>query len=335
VKKYWRVGGSVALLAFLGWRLDWAGLGSAFGGLRLGPWLAAVVAYALAQTLSALRWQLLARSVGFGGGYGRYLAHYSVGTFFNLVLPTSVGGDVVRAWYLSRAEGHRGAALLSVFADRASGLAVLIVLACAAAACSPVPLRPWLVALVAGLGAAVPLGLLALPFLPALAARLPLIGARARGALERALEAGRAYLRRPRLLAQVTGLAVLIQAVNVALLWLIGLGLGLDVPIAYYGVVMPLVALLTLLPVSVNGVGLREWGTALLLAPLGVPESQAVALALLQSAAFSAVSLAGGGFYLLGRFAPPRGASMEVGADADPVRGGPDQGRARQPAAAA
>jgi uncharacterized membrane protein YbhN (UPF0104 family) len=333
VSKRWRLLGALALLALLAWRLDWGRLGAAFGRLRVEYWALAVVVYVLAQTVSSWRWQLLAGALGYGGPWHRYLAHYGIGMFFNLVLPTSVGGDVVRAWYLSQAEGGRAAALMSVVADRASGLVVLVVLACIAAICCPVPLAPRITWTVSALGAGLLVGLLALPMLP-VASRWPVLGAPLARLADIAL-----YVRRPRLLFVATVLSLVVQAANVVLLWLIGLGLGLEVPFAYYGVVMPLVALLTLLPISVNGLGLRELGTVVLLAPLGVPAEQAVTLAFLQFCAFSATSLLGGIFYLVGGYprfrAAPAGAGREGPGDAEPVRGGADQGRTRQPPAAA
>jgi uncharacterized membrane protein YbhN (UPF0104 family) len=284
--------GSLLLLAVLAWRLDWPGLGAAFAGMSLLPWVGALAVYLLAQAVSSWRWQILAGALGCGGSWQRYLSYYFTGMFFSLVLPTSVGGDVVRAGYLASAEGRRGPAFLSVLADRISGLAVLIALACVAALCCPVPLAPWLTDIVAALGAGALVGVLALLLLP----RLPL-GAR----LGRLVEAGQVCLTRPRLLAAVTAQSLLVQVANVVLVWLIGRGLGLPVPLAYYGVFVPLVALLTLLPVSVNGMGLRELGTVLLLAPLGVSTENAVTLSVLQFAAFTAVGLSGGLFYLFGR----------------------------------
>jgi len=105
MSKPWRLLGSLTLLAVLAWRMDWGQLARAFANLRSGPWLVALALYLLIQAVSSLRWQLLARPLGFGGPWGRYLAYYFIGMFFNLVLPTSVGGDVVRAWYLARQDG--------------------------------------------------------------------------------------------------------------------------------------------------------------------------------------------------------------------------------------
>ena len=79
--------------------------------------------------------------------------------FFNLVLPTSVGGDVVRAWYLDGGSGRKVPAFLSVFADRASGLLMLIAIACVAAVCSPLDLPPRITWSVCGIAAAAVLGL--------------------------------------------------------------------------------------------------------------------------------------------------------------------------------
>src|SRR5262249_8660901 len=128
VKAHWRVLGTLVLVAVLAWRIDWGQLAGAFARLHGGLWLLAVGGYLLAQLASAWRWHLLARVVGLAGPLLDYLRYYFVGMFFNLVLPTSVGGDVVRVWYLARQEGPapplgRGlAAFVSVLADRFNGV---------------------------------------------------------------------------------------------------------------------------------------------------------------------------------------------------------------------
>src|SRR5205823_13782081 len=101
-------------------------------------WLAALALLALAQVVSAFRWQLLARPLGFRRSLGQYTGFYFVGMYFNLLLPTSVGGDVVRAWYLDGKSGRKLAAFLSVLVDRFSRLLILLFLACVAAAVCPV-----------------------------------------------------------------------------------------------------------------------------------------------------------------------------------------------------
>jgi glycosyltransferase 2 family protein len=86
------------------------------------------------------------------------------------------------------------------------------------------------------------------------------------------------------------------------IMWCLGIGLELNVPIAYYCVLVPMVSLLMLLPVSVNGMGVREGGTVLFLMPLGVDESAALTLAFLWFTTSVAVSLMGGVVYLFGAY---------------------------------
>ena len=95
------------------------------------------------------------------------------------------------------------------------------------------------------------------------------------------------------LMGATTALSLVVQVNCVIVMALVGTGLGLKVHPLYYGVVMPLMSLLTLLPISVNGMGLREWSTVALLAPLGVGSSEAVALAFLVFTVQSAAGLAG------------------------------------------
>jgi uncharacterized membrane protein YbhN (UPF0104 family) len=260
--------------------------------------------------------------------------------FFNLVLPTSVGGDMVRVWYLCRqpgpapAHGRRTAALVSVLADRANGLAVLVALATLAALLCPLSLPAWITGSVYGMAVATLAGLGLMPLLPRLRRYLP-----DRDRLQRLLHGATLCWQARDVMIAITLLSVLVQGANVVLGWLLGEAIGLPVPALYYGVLISLVSLLTMLPISVNGMGVREASTVLLLAPLGVSSAQAVTLSLLLFTVYTAASLAGCGFYLFGRLprfqARAAGADTEASDHAESVRGHSHQGRAGQPPAAA
>ncbi len=112
-------------------------------------------------------------------------------------------------------------------------------------------------------------------------------------------------LRLPRILALTLVLSVFVQVANVVIVWLIGEAIRAPIPAAYFWVMVPMVSLLTLLPVSVNGMGVREGATALFLAPLGVEQGTALTLAFLWFAVYTVVSLLGGAVYLFGRFPKP------------------------------
>jgi uncharacterized protein (TIRG00374 family) len=337
VNKKVRLACSAALLGVLAWRTDWHQIAEAFTHLRWGLWLLALVLYVLTQVVSSLRWQWLARPLGFSQGLGRFVALYYVGMFFNLVLPTSVGGDVVRAWYLG-GPGRRLPAFLSVFVERLSGLMVLLVIACVAAAFCPLALPAWIPWSVWCLTAA---GVLAVPGL-LVVSRLPWPLARFRGLHARLVGFGdqlaatlRLYAQNPGLLIGTTALSAVVQAANIVVVWLVGVALGAHVPASFYWILVPLVSILTLLPVSVNGMGVREWTTVMLLAPLGVGSGTATILAFLWFVTYTAASLGGVGPYLFGGFGrPPAGDLGTEGTDG-PVGGDSDQGRAGERPAAA
>src|SRR5262249_33085309 len=132
--KWLRLGGSIALLSVIAWRIDWGQVREAFVQLDVTLWALGVLLYAATQVVSSVRWRIIARPLGFQRPLWHYISFYFIGMFFNLVLPTSVGGDVVRGLYLDGRSGRRLVALLSVFVDRLSGLLVLIAMACVAAA---------------------------------------------------------------------------------------------------------------------------------------------------------------------------------------------------------
>lgn len=354
MRKYWRLLGSGTLVGLLVWRVEWRQVGAAFAQLEARYWFLALGLFLLTQGVSAVRWRMLGQTLGLGGRWRDYLAHYFVGMFFNLVLPTSVGGDVVRAWYLGQQKGakppvgRRMAAFLSVLADRVNGFAVLIVVACTAALCCPTPLPSWIAWIVAGMGAACLGGLAMLPLLPRLRAWLP-----PHPRLTPMLDGAILCLRDRRGMVWISLLSLAVQLGNIALAWLIGVGMGLEIPPLYYGVLIPLVSLLTLLPISLNGMGLREGGTVVLLAPLHIGAASAVTLSLLIFAVYTTASLLGGLVYLFGpHWAEGRGWSAEgknnpppstllsppvkeALGHADSVGGDSDQGRKRESSAAA
>lgn len=290
-KSWLRLGGTLALTGILAARLNWADLAGAITHFSPSAFWGSVTVFLMAQFVSTIRWRQLALDAEFRAGLGRFGAWYAAGMFCNLVLPTSVGGDVVRTWYLAHqaegpASGRTRRAATSVLLDRGTGLMILIALAGVASVFSPVALPSqvsWFLYLVLGCTAVgLILGLTASGWLARKVPKLaPLI--------DQAWD----FARKPKLVASSLALSVLVQVASVVQVGLIGKGMGLDVPWAVYGCVVPLVTLLTLLPVSVSGMGLREAGYAALLAGFGVGEPQAVAMSLLGFAATGLVALLG------------------------------------------
>ena len=332
---------SVFLLGFLAWsmRADWDKIVDDFTHLRVTYWLAAVGVFLVAQVASSVRWRWLARPLGFTQGPGQFLGMYFVGMFFNVVLPTSVGGDVVRAWYLDGHSGRRLPAFVSVFADRVSGLLVLLTLAFLGVLLSDLDLDwriRWGVLGMAGgalLGMAA-FGLLVLRKRESIRAwgegrrkekwqqdgttwTGRLVGQLRRFTLSFA-HTLTLYARYPGMVAVTTILSLIVQAANVLMVALIGTALGADVPASYYWILVPTVSLLAVLIPSINGVGVREWGTKFMLVPLGVASHTAGIVGFMWTIAQSTANLTGVFFYLFGRFERFAAVREEVSHEADP-----------------
>lgn len=310
---------SAGVLAWLIGRTEWIPLVEKLGGAHWLFCLASLALYCLAQCVSSYRWQLLARSLGFEKKLGRFIALYFVGMFFNLFLPTSMGGDVARAWYLSRGTGRGWLAALSVVSDRFAGLLALLFVGCCATLVSLDVTPAWAAWSFWGVSGAAVLGLIAFPVLVRWSAKCRSL-----------VEGWGQYQGRGRCWAAALLLSVVVQLAAITEVWLLGQALDLTPSILVYAVAVPLTTLLTMLPISVNGVGVREGSLVLLLAPAGAGAAEALALGLLWFAMNATAGMMGGAVYVLGRFHAKESRDAHGS-----VCGHTDQGRTGQPSAAA
>jgi hypothetical protein len=290
-----------ALLALVISRVDPAALTLRWDA-RTALGVAATVALGfLAQLLSAARWRLV-----LGGDaappFGYLFRIYLVGFFFSLFLPTSVGGDAVRAVSVSRASRRPAWAVSSVVFERMLGLAAMFALLFGGALVAPAVFRRA----VDGVGVAwsptpaqgaITVAVLAL--LGLMAARLLRRSERVRSVAADAAAVWTGLAARPRSLAAAVGVSLGVQATYAAAWLVLAFALRLPVPALGFLVLVPLVSIAAMLPLTVSGIGLREGAWVLLLAPYGVAAADAVAFSLLYFASMLAVGAAGGALFAL------------------------------------
>src|SRR5262245_12292767 len=87
---------SLGIVVYILVDVDLGALGRALADVRLGPIVGAFALYLGGQALSAYKWALIGRSVGFARPLAEYTRFYFIGMFFNLFGPSTIGGDVVR-----------------------------------------------------------------------------------------------------------------------------------------------------------------------------------------------------------------------------------------------
>jgi glycosyltransferase 2 family protein len=264
-----------------------------------------VALYIAGQSISALKWRLLLAPVGLSTPYPRLLGFYFTGMFFNLFLPTIVGGDAVKAVLLARETGAPARATMSVFMERNTGLCALLLIALVAAFLAP-PVTLYGISLVTltWLLAAGYVVVNVVLFSPhayritdGFIARSPLRRIRARAAS--LYEAAAPYTRAIGVLVPSILLSIVFQFVVIGVVFLSARALSLSIPFTAVAVFVPLVSLAGMVPVSVNGLGVREALYILLFGRIGIPAELAVSLALLYLGVTIAASLPGGLVYAL------------------------------------
>lgn len=291
---------TVALLLLLFRGLDWAAFRALYAQLPLWCYGATLAIVAVGIVLYAWRWRVVLMATGTRIPFRVVLQQYLIGGFVNNFLPSTIGGDAVKVFYLGRAHGYRAIAA-SVVLDRLLGLGLLAVLATVALWVEPVRHPRYLAARIALSGVtgvfAMVVGL-ALAGTGGLPKRVERFGSRA-VAIAAQLRQFRVDLARavrsPRVWAHAAG-TVTIYFVLLTLLYqaLIALQAGVRPGFVPLLMVVASVAVLSNIPITINGLGLREQLSVLLLEPLGVSREVAVAISLLLFAYLLAASLAGG-----------------------------------------
>jgi len=291
-----RVAVTLSLMTYLAYRADRSAVATAVVRVNWLGWFVGWLTFLSSQLVSARRWAGLARAVGLMGRYRDFVRRYFEGMFFNLCLPTAIGGDVVKAVRLGTTGAERLLAGFTVLVDRLCGLTALLTIGSMAFLYRA--LRPSLPAFigacalaVAGVMLLVWLGLVVLSRLAGSVKRWP--------AIDRPLAALHPYYRKPQVIQRAVAWSGLVQMLNVLAVLQIGRAMGLTLPSAAYFITVPLVAMLTMLP-SIGGLGLRETGMPALLGTLyGLPREEGIALAVLWSLIAMASGLLGGLVYLI------------------------------------
>ncbi|MFM7616528.1 MAG: lysylphosphatidylglycerol synthase transmembrane domain-containing protein [Actinomycetes bacterium] len=298
-----RITVSVVLLAVLISRVDLSNALPQQRHLSTLLWLAGAFGCALGGVvLSAWRWERVLLVFDREVRLRTLVAHYFSGQFVGNVLPSTIGGDVVRVSRLTRTIGDAPTAFGSVALERLTGFIALPVLSLIGFAIDPSLLgadRSW-IALLASAITITALG--AIVFLaghPRLAGRFRHDEGWTRfiGAVHVGVERMR---REPRRAAAALGTAMLYQASLVVTMWCVAHALDAPVPTAALLAYIPAVAMAQVLPLSLAGLGVREGMLVLLLTPLGVTTGQAVGIGLLWYLIMLVVSMFGAPSFAVG-----------------------------------
>ena len=260
----------------------------------------------IGQLFCSERWRIFSAALDMKASYRSFVKLYFAGMFFNIGLPSLIGGDVVKAYILSRRVGAPlQIGFASVLQDRIAGLISLLLYGSAAIVFAPISWRgfPLWIAYVF-CWAATAAGLALISIGEVLYGKYIVDHSRTLG--QRILKAIAEFhqaLGMSRLKAGAVLRIALFSLINSALvLWVfqqVTVAAGRPVGILPFFALFPLVTLVTMLPVTLSGLGLREFVYVEALSLVGIPREQGLVISLATSALFVLCNL-GGIFFLPG-----------------------------------
>lgn len=299
-----RVVAAIVLLAAALW---YAGPAAVWAAARGADWrwiAAALVLVAIDRAIMAHRWLLLIRAI-LGRAVPRTIAvvrAFLISSYLGTFLP-GVGGDAVRTYSLNRLQVPVADAFASVFVDRFLGIISTLLMAALGVFLARDLLHDR----------AIVLGLAAMTGICAVAAALVFSAtvetlaldvarrlgwARLQRLTEGAVTGLRQYANHHGALAFVLGESVSVQVLRVLQAWCLGRALGLPLPAVTYFALVPILLLVLLLPISINGIGTGQVAFVALFARVGVSSADAFTLSVLYLALGAAGNLPGGVLYL-------------------------------------
>ncbi|HVT29590.1 MAG TPA: flippase-like domain-containing protein [Lacipirellulaceae bacterium] len=274
--------------------------------VSLGFVLFAWCYYALCQWISAYRWQVLLRAKDVHVPLSELFSFYMIGMFINNFMPGSIGGDVAKSYYLFKRTRKLEITVVSVFLERFTGLLGLCLLAVIALAVGYQYLHsPMVIASVVGSAVILVLIVVVLWQLPNLAAKIPLVSRivpqRIRESASELYTALASYRHHVPTLFVAIAISTILQLMLAAYYAIASIAMGIPISLVYFLLFLPAVTLVSLIPLSLGGLGIRETAMVVLFGAAGISQPDVMAVSLTIHIINTILSLWGGILLLQGR----------------------------------
>ncbi len=269
------------------------------------------------QGMSAYRWSIVLKK-DVQVPYTRLLSIYFIGMFFNNFLPTIVGGDVVKGYYLYKKTGRGDVTAASILMDRYSGFTALMAITLVAlvpgyALISGTGL-PGFFLLLVGVYIVVSLFVWVESlhgWMVRMLTRVRLL--RLNEMIETFYRALMSYKKHHAVLLKIFLCSLVIQCGVIVGYIMLARGLGIETSPGYFFLFIPLATVVSMVPVSLSGLGIREGAFVFLFTKAGTSQEEALGLSLVWFAMMVCVSVIGGVQYvrMRGKKEPVTGAEEE------------------------
>lgn len=299
-----RIGISIILLAFLFKQVDGKSLIAVIENADTGLLLLSAVIYFLVYVLCLFRWEMLLKGAKIRLSLKRVIISFAGGVFFNLFLPSTIGGDFVRSIDLAAHTKRPREVVATVLLDRLSGYVGLVIVALLALLFGWKLIEDKSVLLSIAIITGILVVTLLVLFNRFLYSKInqvlhsPTAG-RVRAAIKNLHREIHIFRHHKKIILNNLILSVLIQALFPVTFYIIALSLGIKIDITYFFVYLPIIGAITLLPISIGGLGLRDATTVFFFAKAGVSKDLAFAMSLINFSFILVYAAVGGLIYVL------------------------------------
>ncbi len=309
---------SIGLIALILWRADLRAALEALKGIDLLTCGAALLVNVVAVSLRSCKWHLLLGVQGGRSSLATSLRLTFMSTFLNNFFIGTLGGDAYRAYHASEYSKSAGGAASAVVMERATGLlSALLLVSVTGIFLTYGFVTAELLLAISLVGLAGVVALVVMATIGARAGRIPILRKLRRLAdlVEEMSNSLMAYRDHRGVLLSAVALSLVFHALQAVTLLLFADSVGMDAPFLALLFISPLTGILVVLPVSINGIGVKEGSLVFFLEKIGAPGAEALLVAFLSRLGNMTVSLIGGLFFLV-----ERGARRE--SEREPARAG-------------
>lgn len=268
--------------------------------------LIAFLLYLFGYYLRAWRWWVLLNAQDISTSKTYLLKSYMVGIFFNNFLPSMVGGDLSRAHDIWRQGTSKSSAVATVFVDRLLGFTVLVFFAVSAllllqglALNTSLLYFILLILIVTIFFVSQPVFMPSRSVLKSISLLIPSSWKYLSNITNKFIDSLHIFGRKKDSLIKAFALSFIIQTVVILHYYIIAQALNLAVPFHDFFFIIPLSSLVTMLPISINAIGIRENVFAFFFASYGVLKSESIVFAWLVYATVVIQGVLGGIVYVL------------------------------------
>lgn len=303
-----KLGVTAALLYWLYAGIDYASVSANLAKISVAMVALVSGTHVLAFLLGGFRWWLLLQQTTISTPFIQILPSYYLGLFFNNILPSNMGGDVVRVLHLNLRGLSAKALMASTIVDRLIGVLVVLLMGVICLLLSPnidlqSKTRMYLLALLVAAVTAPVVLLSPLPDLLLSRMRARYQHTRIRRVLLETVTLCHSYRSRIRLILCAAAISLVMQSLIISIYYLLGQGVGIDLPLVTYFAIIPVVYFIASLPISIGGLGVREGVLVGFLMAMHIDRQLAISLSLLYLAVFWVATIPGV-FVLLTRYIP-------------------------------